>query len=414
MSFFTGKNLVTGVVHGGVNRAVLLEGLNSFQLDKLPYVDFFKKDQLPETAGIYFVVDKNGKVWYIGKAKNLKDRWVRHHRYDQIEKINKKSNIKLLWYSCENNENNLTQLENYFIDAYHPALNQTKVEAKSFTPAEIELRNTLSKIAKYVVIFGHEENSKEFGMPAVYLKYDCLYRNPARMLRSIFDAVNRRGSLRWSYYWRVKSNPIWKAKCNGINIIVGGYTNVNEFIKRGEATTLAGISLLNMSDDDFHKYVLEEDWSQSYHPAIGRYTKDPIPLLWSKNLEINQHNAEKLKELSERRTESKIGKCRSRGTKVRVVCTKIGWGAEHSIETYKEAIEWFGGYELLGLKQIYSRHYSSLNGFKPHRVTVRIPEGKTYRSLSAPISASTQEELMQRFEKIRQLSPLHQRVKLER
>lgn len=139
---------------------VLLDLLDNFQLDKLPYVDFLNKDHLPETAGIYFIVDKDYKILYVGKAQNLKNRWIGHHRYDQLKTINKKINIKILWYSCKNEENALTQLENYFIATYYPVLNQTKVEAKKITPAEIELRNTLVKISKYVIIFGLEENSK--------------------------------------------------------------------------------------------------------------------------------------------------------------------------------------------------------------------------------------------------------------
>ena len=79
------------------------------------------------------------------------------------------------------------------------------------------------------------------------------------------------------------------------------------------------------------------------------------------------------------------------------------------VEAYKEAIDWFGGYETLGLRETYSYSYS-IRGWRVSKVTVRIPEidgGVTkYRSLSAPISASTQEELRQRFEKIRQIRRL--------
>lgn len=222
--------------------------------------------------------------------------------------------------------------------------------------------------------------------------------------------------MRWSYYRRVKSTPIWQSKCNGIGIVVGCDTGVNDLIKSAEKITLAGISLLNISAQDFQKYVVEKDWTKSYHPDIRRYIKDPIPLLWSKDLEINQYDAETLKELNRQRTERKIGTYRPRGKRVKVVCNAIGWNIECVVEAYKEAIDWFGGYEALGLQKTYRSSYS-IKGWRAHKVTVRIPEvdgGVTkYRSLSAPISAATQEELLQRFEKIRQLSSLHQRVKLE-
>jgi hypothetical protein len=52
--------------------------------------------------------------------------------------------------------------------------------------------------------------------------------------------------------------------------------------------------------------------------------------------------------------------------------------------------------------------------FKPHKVTVKIPEGNSFRSISAPISASTYTELEKRLERVKQLSPLHQKVKFQK
>jgi hypothetical protein len=252
--------------------------------------------------------------------------------------------------------------------------------------------------------------------------YDCLYKNSPRILRSIFDAVNKRGGLRWSYHRRVKQTPIWKTKCNGICVVVGAETNINDVVQRAEECTLAGGALLNISANDFHEQAVKNNWHKnSYHTELERYSKDPIPLLWSKDVKISQGNADTFKKLHKQRTEKKASnyRYRPRGRKVRVACTSIGWGIDFATEAYKEAIEWFGGYEVLGLRETYSQPSLPYfaRGWKPHKVTVRLPEvenGTTkYRSLSAPISASTREELLQRFEKIRQLSPLHQRVKLE-
>lgn len=333
-----------------------------------------------------------------------------------MSKINKKNSIKLKWYKCKNNKNVLNRLENYFIDTYYPILNQTKVESKKITPAEISLRETLVKISKYIIIYGYEENSNIFGLPTVFLKYDCLNHNPVRILRQIFDADNRRGSLKWSYYRRVKTTPIWKTKCNGICLVIGCDGSINYFLQNGQSTTLAGISLLNISPENFQQYVIQKDWSNSYHPNIQRYIDDPIPLLWSKNLQINQFDAETIKESNQKRTESKIGKGRTRGRQVKVYCEAIGKG-KFVITAYKESIEWFGGYEILGLREAGYLSWETLYApkwFKPHKVIVKIPEGNSYRTISAPISASTHTELEERLERVKQLSPLHQKVKFQR
>lgn len=390
--------------------------IDNFNLHSLPSVEFSQKEKLPTTAGIYFAVDINNQLWYIGKAQNLKNRWANHHRYHQLEKINRKNLIKLKWYECENHEDVLTKLENYFIDTYCPVLNQTKVEFKKITPAEICLRETLVKISKYVIICGYEENSSVFGLPTVFLKYDWLTHNPAKILRQIFNADNRKGSLRWSYYSRRQTTPIWQTSCNGVCIVVGCDTNIKNFIQRGKSTTLAGIILLNLSNEDFEKNIIQKDWSQSYHPDIQRYTNDPIPLLWSKSLQISQLDVETIKESNQKRTESKLGKGRRKGRQIKVYCEAIGKG-KFVIKAYQEAIKWFGGCEILGLQEAdylsWQTDYAP-KWFKPHKVTVKISEEDSYRSISAPISASSHAELEQRLEQIKKLSPLHQRVKFQK
>ena len=293
------------------------EILNNFRLEQLPYVEFLKKERLPQTAGIYFAVDNEYKIWYIGKAQNLRARWIGHHRYDQLRKINQKIPLKLLWLSCNRDETTLTELEKYFIDGYHPFLNQTNIEARKIIPAEIELRNTLVKIAKYVIVYGHEINSQVFGLPTVYLKYDSLYKNPASIFRRIFNAANKRGGLKWSYYWKNKKAPIWKTKCNGICVVVAPWSDINCYMPRAEDCNLAGIRLLNISKNDFNEEASKNNrHKDTYHPRLERYSKDPISLLWSKDLEITQNSAETLKDLSKQRTqirESKIGTYRPRG-----------------------------------------------------------------------------------------------------
>lgn len=390
--------------------------IDEFDLNNLPSIKLIEKEKLPTTAGIYFAVDENNYVWYVGKAQNINKRWQSHHRYHQLERINRKKSIQLKWYECENNDRLLSTLENYFIDNYFPELNQTKVESAKVTPAEILLRKTLSKISKYLIVYGYEKNSNIFELPTVFLKYDISHHNPARILRQIFDADNRKSSLRWSYYSRRKTTPIWNTKCNGISIVVGCDYNVNFYLRTGEATTLAGVSLLNISSENYDKSISSKDWSQSYHPNIQRYVEDPIPLLWSSDSSFDLLDIETIKEFHQKRIESKLCKGRDRGRQVKVYCEAIGRG-RFVIRAYREAIEWFGGYEVLGLQKadyLSEQKDAAPKWFKPHKVTVKTLDGDGYRSRSVPISASTNLELEKRLEQIRQISPLHQKVKFKR
>ncbi|WP_319419095.1 hypothetical protein [Pleurocapsa sp. FMAR1] len=191
--------------------------------------------------------------------------------------------------------------------------------------------------------------------------------------------------------------------------------NINHYIQQGQITTLAGISLLNLSEENYEQYIRQKDWSQSYHPNIQTYNRDPIPLLWSQDLTFNQYDAKTIEEFHQKRTESKIGKGRDRGRQIKVYCEAIGKG-RFVIKAYQEAINWFGGCEILGLEQadyISSQRNYAPKWFKPHKVTIRILEKDKYRSLSAPISAVNHTELEQRLKQVRQISPLHQKIKFK-
>ena len=48
--------------------------VDNFYLDNLPAVKLLAKEKLPDTAGIYFVVDNKDRLLYIGKAQNINKR----------------------------------------------------------------------------------------------------------------------------------------------------------------------------------------------------------------------------------------------------------------------------------------------------------------------------------------------------
>jgi excinuclease UvrABC nuclease subunit len=61
-------------------------------ISKLPNLPLKSRGQLPEKSGIYYVIDDQSIIWYIGLAKNLRSRWAgkSHHRIYQLEKQRKK------------------------------------------------------------------------------------------------------------------------------------------------------------------------------------------------------------------------------------------------------------------------------------------------------------------------------------
>lgn len=100
--------------------------------------DFIRK--LPEQPGVYFMKDRLGNVFYVGKAKNLKSRVESYfiNRFDLDEKGRTiLDRIADLSYELAGSELEALLLENNYINEYHPTLNtQFRVHSISISPKE--------------------------------------------------------------------------------------------------------------------------------------------------------------------------------------------------------------------------------------------------------------------------------------
>jgi hypothetical protein len=74
-------------------------------------------NQLPRLAAIYFVVTGACEVLYIGKAKNLYQRWVNHH----ISKKVNPAEVSIAYLEVD--ESLIHTLEFEYIGHFHPPLN---------------------------------------------------------------------------------------------------------------------------------------------------------------------------------------------------------------------------------------------------------------------------------------------------
>ena len=77
-------------------------------------VELNNKNLLPEYLGIYYVVDAERVVWYIGRSVNLCKRWngeQPHHRYHQLIAISERENKSFYIYYSEISKKKLYQLE---------------------------------------------------------------------------------------------------------------------------------------------------------------------------------------------------------------------------------------------------------------------------------------------------------------
>jgi hypothetical protein len=268
---------------------MLLEDVDLFSL---PYLEFSQLSKLPSLSGIYFAIDFNNRILYVGQAKNILERWKNHHRKDQLLKMNKEYFIKIAWFLCQ--ETQLKTAEDYFIRTYTPLFNFTRVEYPDVIPSEILVRELLQKIRLLIVVSGISCNKT--GLKKIYLNFDyensgiggCakiiktfLKENKERtrnlkIVRTSFGKYmthnTRPGSREHKAISRLKSsyNNHWEIFCNGTIIYITPI-NATEFLEFKEPYFFTWRKLAGV------KIRASTQAREGKIPMID----DPIPLLWS-------------------------------------------------------------------------------------------------------------------------------------
>ena len=102
-------------------------------VQELPSVSLEDRSQLPEASSIYFAIDSNNVIQYIGRTTNLNKRWAstRHHRYQEL---NNKSGVRIAYLKTD--DDLLDEIEEALIKHFEPPLNNSKILSKRKTPTK--------------------------------------------------------------------------------------------------------------------------------------------------------------------------------------------------------------------------------------------------------------------------------------
>lgn len=99
----------------------------------LPSLALAERKYLPACAALYFVIESE-TVLYIGRSKNLANRWISHHKLDKL--LLEESEVRIAWFAVECVES-VAALEDFLIQYIKPALNkricQTDASTAKFT-----------------------------------------------------------------------------------------------------------------------------------------------------------------------------------------------------------------------------------------------------------------------------------------
>lgn len=87
---------------------------------KLNHVSLEDRKALPETPCIYFAIDAQNEIQYIGMSVNPKRRWQNHHRFEQVQ------GCRIAYLECD--KDLLLSVETALINHFSPPLNQFRLK----------------------------------------------------------------------------------------------------------------------------------------------------------------------------------------------------------------------------------------------------------------------------------------------
>jgi Helix-turn-helix domain len=92
--------------------------MTNTSISSLPQVKFCERASLPSVSAVYIVLTESLDALYVGQAKNLKTRWVNHHRvFDCIQN----GAQSIAWIECS--ELDMSKLEQQTMLDTRPLLN---------------------------------------------------------------------------------------------------------------------------------------------------------------------------------------------------------------------------------------------------------------------------------------------------
>lgn len=94
---------------------------SELSLAALPSVALESRCDLPMCQGVYFAVAHDGTVLYIGKAINIRKRWMGHHRKADIERW---GDVSIFWLQFDGSAELLHEIEQACVKHFDPLLNK--------------------------------------------------------------------------------------------------------------------------------------------------------------------------------------------------------------------------------------------------------------------------------------------------
>jgi hypothetical protein len=287
------------------------------QILNLPKVSLETKELLPEYSGIYYVIDENKIVWYVGKAKNIRKRWQgkSHHRIYQLKQLKHKY-FDIYYEGVDLFQ--LDQKEQQQIIKYTPHLNNSPVKSKKNRPTETLLRETIATISDFTFIIGVEPPRREIkdqiniswlikeqllDMPIIHICLDSIIFkalfNPqssdeqTAIIRNAFNTrktyTNKWESFLKGYFFLLRlSVNGYIIEFGDLNTCIGS-KNLEHHLEYNQ-TQIAKEQIRTLTPESLIQIQYDNSAQRSKKVQLERlkpYTSDLIPLFFNEPIDTN-------------------------------------------------------------------------------------------------------------------------------
>ena len=140
----------------------------TINLNQLPSIPLEARKKLPEISGIYFAIDSQGFIQYIGRSVNIQRRWLNHHRQPNLEQ---QQGIKIAWLEISDHSL-LPEIEKALIEYFKPPLNGYIKRTSPKIKSDLKTGKNLKQIAL--------ENN---------IKYSTFHQRVSKLGWSISEAI---------------------------------------------------------------------------------------------------------------------------------------------------------------------------------------------------------------------------------
>lgn len=120
---------------------------SDLDLASLPWLPLEARSSFPRQPVIYFAIDSQGAIQYIGRSVDLRVRWTTHHRYEELAAI---GGVRIAYLFVEASSL-LPEIELALIEWFQPALNGRLVVTKKPRVSlyiEDSVKQDLERLAK--------------------------------------------------------------------------------------------------------------------------------------------------------------------------------------------------------------------------------------------------------------------------